>query len=291
MQGNRLANPGAESANTQSWTGDGFAASRYGSGETPSEQEARDRNYGQYLFVSEKAGGTLTQTMDLSDLSASIDAGQQLLTFGGAFGGKQQTDGSAAMLVELLDAQGAVASSREVGGPARADRNDESALLTCIQAIVASPGVRAARVTLSARTGSGSGVAFADALFFTDQAYAFPTAAERSGAGCAPFTPSAAGSADDTDAREVLRFVAAPSRHACRRDRRLVFKLRKARLDEVRSVQVKIGGRAQRARAGSITLRVRRRVVSVWVVVRLRDTRRISATLSFRSCRLSPAAG
>ena len=168
---NLLSNPGAETGNLDDWTGSGFGVAQYGSSPSvPSQAVAAYDGLGSWLFRGEQTGATLSQTVPLEDLAATVDAGQQPLSIsadlGGAGGG---TDG----MELLMQPQGAsgepLGAPVQLGPPTASDRQHEATMLVCYATMTAPVGTRSARVTLVAVGDPGATTtAIADNVELTD---------------------------------------------------------------------------------------------------------------------------
>ncbi len=118
---------------TPSWRSAGQAtAIQYGSGlEYPSINDPVPSDHGLNLFSGgpDDATSSLSQTVDVSDYAAAIDAGAVQATLSGYFGGYSIQDDNAALSATFLDAGGQdLGPPIVVDGLLAADRNDHTGL-------------------------------------------------------------------------------------------------------------------------------------------------------------------
>ena len=97
-----------------------------------------------------------TQTIDLADHAAEIDAGGIDLTLSGQFGGFSTQDDSMTMQVTFLDGSGNSLGTGTIGGYDSADRLGQSTLLGAVSGFPVPTGTRSVLITLTADRGSGS---------------------------------------------------------------------------------------------------------------------------------------
>lgn len=179
MPDNLLANPGAdvEGAGTPGWEGTtGYKETAYGApGEYLSESQAHGEagagyfEGGSRFFDSgTESSATLTQTVDVSSLSETIDTGNEGLVFGGHLGAAGNSPTTVNMQVTPLDGNGAALSAAEVlDGPTAAERADQTKLVGVTDQRIGSGlprlpvGTRSLRVQLVANGSHG----FADELY------------------------------------------------------------------------------------------------------------------------------
>ena len=144
-----VTNRGAEAALT-GWTGSGVGSIDY-------DSNAIARRYPdqQLRLFSVGQGGAIEQTIDVSGLAASIDAGGLPLSGGGRLGGWAGQSGAARLVVQPLDAGGAALGSPLIAGPpSDRDRQYQTKLLPCHANGTTPVGTRGVRLRLEA---SGQG--------------------------------------------------------------------------------------------------------------------------------------
>ncbi len=179
--GNRVVNPGAEDATLTGWQQDGFASVEYGSA-ARYPPAARPGFFGggdgERLFAASVTGAQLTQTVDVADLAASIDAGDQFLYGGADLGAAAGSSDTIELRFEPLDASGdPLGQPVVIGRPTNADRGGTTRAVPCETGIRPPPGTRGVQLTLVALGAPGANLAFADAIYLTDQAVAIPVQA------------------------------------------------------------------------------------------------------------------
>jgi hypothetical protein len=189
--GNRVVNPGAEDATLTGWEQDGFASVEYGSA-ARYPAAARPGFFGggdgERLFAASVTGARLTQTVEVTDLAASIDAGDQVLYGGADLGAAAGSNDTIELTFQPLDASGDLLGQPVViGRPTNADRGGTTSAVPCETRVGIAPGVRGVQVTLVALGAPGANLAFADAVYLSTQSPPAPPPIERrpaDGPGC-----------------------------------------------------------------------------------------------------------
>jgi hypothetical protein len=216
--GNRVVNPGAEEATLTDWEQDGFASVEYGSAARypPAERHFFGGGDGERLFAASVTGARLSQTVDVADLAASIDAGDQFLYGGGDLGAAAGSSDTIELRFQPLDAAGdALGQPVVIGRPTDSDRLGTTRMVPCDTVVRPPPGTRGVALTLLALGAPGDNLAFADAIYLTDQPVAIPAvlvAGDRpaDGPGCRavpdpqPTPPPPASSCGDPEAAGYL---------------------------------------------------------------------------------------
>lgn len=302
--GNRLVNSGAEAPGLEGWQGSGFASPAYGTAPgypTLADAEAHFYGDGTHLFAATTSNAQITQKVELSDLGASIDAGQQpTLWFGGDFGAPGGAADTTQLVVQLLGGGGTpIGGPQVVGAPTAADRGNQTTLLPCIGSVRAPQGTRAVQVSLQALGPPGINTAMADALFVTSQPVAFPAVDDYTvpaqGPGCRTRvrrSPPAAGASSGQTAATVPQRVpkltsllVLPQPRRCGKPRMLRFRVADSWRSKVQHVsitargrQVQIGPRRTTALDGP------RRRLLVRFSVKLKDGRSRTGVRRYVNC-------
>jgi hypothetical protein len=175
--GNRVVNPGAEDADLTGWQQDGFASVEYGSAPRypPAERHHFGGGDGERLFSASVTGAQLSQAVDVADLAASIDAGDQFLYGGADLGAAAGSSDTIEVRFQPLDAAGdALGQPVVIGRPTDADRGGTTRGVPCETGLTPPPGTRGVQLTLVALGQPGANLAFADAIYLTAEAVAIP---------------------------------------------------------------------------------------------------------------------
>ena len=285
----RLLNGGAESEPTGvGWTMFGFEVASYGDPGSPPGNPAYG-DVGRRFFAARRDGATLSQTVDVSDLSESIDANAQPLALGGLLGASGTTADGVRLMLLFLDAAGnQLGQPVGTGTPTARDRGTAGAA-SCFVGVQAIPvGTRSVRMSAVATGSTG----FADALFVTTMAVGASADTQRGDAvGCyrlktpaAPSLPASQGAPAPTTMRKLVSLPA--RRIACSRSLR--FTISASVVASVKSFSVRMLGKTHTIRPTaskrSIVLRAQRQKRRALVRVLLKDGRTATSRRTFSAC-------
>ncbi len=296
LPSSRLVNPGAEEG-LAGWQGSGFGFATYDDSgvprfPAPNFVPGPAPDLGARLF-SAPADGAIWQSVDLSDLAATIDSGAQPLSVGGLLGGRGGQDGGARLVAQPLDAAGAaLGAPYVVGHPTDRDRQSRTALLPCnIHNQIAPVGTRAVLVRLEA-VGHG----LADRLFLSTERFAFTAALHAptrvaDGPRCltgelvGPWPP---GAPPAPPAPTLRLLVTMPASDRCGRKGPLRFAVHRRWRSTVKSLEVRARGkRIIRTAHHMIKIAPPRGTLRVALHVKLRDGREQASTQRFYGCSVS----
>ncbi|HTU79959.1 MAG TPA: hypothetical protein VMF09_14485 [Solirubrobacteraceae bacterium] len=166
---NLLVDADAESSGLAAWQAEGFSVATYGSSASvPSASFAAAHELGDALFVGERTGASMSQTVALEDFAHSIDAGAQEFEFGGWLGGSAPgSDGVQASVQFLAADRQPVDGAVEIGPPTVGDREGATTMLECRVVARAPAGARFAQFELLATGANETGpVGMGGALYF-----------------------------------------------------------------------------------------------------------------------------
>lgn len=135
---------------------------------------ARGNNF--FYGGGERASSSATQTIDLSNLSQTIDAGLLTFRLSGWLGGYQTDQDSASAIVSFLSASGTVLGSSSITAPTPDQRNNTTGLFFQSVDGLVPVGTRQANVLLNMNYTRGRvNDAYADNLLLTVTAVPEPT--------------------------------------------------------------------------------------------------------------------
>ncbi len=139
---------------TPGWTNvaGNFEAETYAGGTPPNINPASPGpdNRGALLFYGGNAALTVaTQTLNVSDVASTIDAGIARVNLSGFFGGFADQDDNARLSLTFLGANGNFLGADTIGGVLAADRNNISGLLFRSSSDLLMTGTRTIQATLT----------------------------------------------------------------------------------------------------------------------------------------------
>ncbi|MEI9924491.1 MAG: hypothetical protein WDN50_14005 [Bradyrhizobium sp.] len=171
---NLIVNGNAEAGNAGNpfpgWTAAGNPDLLLYSSGTPSATDPGPADRGTNLFGGGEntASSSLSQTIDLTSASATIDAGIAHFALGGYLGGFSSQDDGAALTAKFLAADGTVLGSTTIGPVTAADRANATGLLARTATDLVPTGARSVLITLAmARVAGGDDDGYADDLSFS----------------------------------------------------------------------------------------------------------------------------